>query len=134
MVACREDAPVPWKIQLIDNPPAVTVEAIGPMKLALVKEVAVQALAEAASRDLHKFLVDDREMVPDLSTLELYQLPDVLGRMGLGKRDRAAVVYSERAPKAEDFRFFENTAINRGFDVRLFTDLNQAVDWLRSGG
>lgn len=83
---------MPWKIQLIDNPPAVAVEAIGPMKLALVKEVAAQALAEAASRDLHKFLVEDREMVPDLSTLELYQLPDVLERMGFRKRDRAAVL------------------------------------------
>ena len=123
---------MPWKIQLIDNPAAVAVEASGPMKLALVMEVAAQALAEAASHELHKFLVDDREMIPDLSTLELYQLPEVLERMGFGKRDRAAVLYCERSPKAEDFRFFENTAINRGFDVRLFTDLDQAVDWLRS--
>lgn len=125
---------MPWKIQLIDNPPAVAVEASGPMKLALVKELAAEALGEAASHELHKFLVDDREMVPDLSTLELHQLPDILERMGLGKRDRVAVVYCERSPKAEDFRFFENTAINRGFDIRLFTDLNQATDWLRSGG
>jgi hypothetical protein len=41
-------------------------------------------------------------------------------------------VYTKSAPKAEDFRFFETTAINRGFSIRLFTDLDQAITWLRS--
>ena len=124
---------MPWKIELIEDPPAVAVEASGPMKLVLFKEVAAQALARAASHDLHKFLVDDREMVPELSTLELHQLPDVLERMGFAKGDRAAVLYCERSPKAEDFRFFENTALNRGFDIRLFTGMDEALNWLRSG-
>ena len=103
------------------------------MKFVLFKEVAAQALAQAANHGLHKFLVDDREMVPDLSTLELYQLPDVLERMGFGRRDRAAVLYCETSPRAEDFRFFEDTALNRGFDIRLFTEMDKALDWLRNG-
>ena len=123
---------MPWKIELIEDPPAVAVEASGPMKLVLVKEVAAQALAQAASHDLHKFLVDDREMVPELSTMELHQLPDVLEQMGFRKHDRAAVVYCLSSPRAQDFRFFEDTALNRGFDVRLFTGMDEALSWLRS--
>lgn len=125
---------MPWKIELIEDPPAVAVEASGPMKLVLLKEVAAQAFAQAAKHDLHKFLVDDREMVPDLSTMELHQLPEVLERLGFGKRDRAAVVYCLSSPKAQDFRFFEDTALNRGFDVRLFTGMDEALGWLRSTG
>jgi hypothetical protein len=55
----------------------------------------------------------------------------MLGRMGLGKDDRAAVVYAKASLKAEDFRFFETTARNRGFSIRLFTDMDHATSWLR---
>ena len=123
---------MPWTIHLLETPPAIAVKASGPMKLVLVKQIAAEALAEAAAHGVHRFLVDDREMVPLLSTLEIYELPDTLARLGLDKRDRVAVVYASTAPKAGDFSFFEDTAVNRGFDVRLFTDVNLALDWLRA--
>ena len=122
---------MPWTIQIIHMPRAVSVKATGPMKLVLVKQIAAEALAEAATHGVHQFLVDDREMVPELSTLEIHELPDTLGRMGLGKDDRAALVYTKTSPKAADFRFFENTARNRGFSIRLFSDMDAALDWLR---
>jgi len=34
-----------------------------------------------------------------------------------------------RALSGEDFRFFEN---NRGFDIRLFTDMDETLNRLRS--
>jgi hypothetical protein len=123
---------MPWTIQLLDAPKAVCVQACGAMKLVLIRQIAGEALAVAASHGVRQFLVDNREMEPQLSTLEVHELPDMLEHMGLGRRDRAAVVYTKSAPKAEDFRFFETTAINRGFSIRLFTDLDQAITWLRS--
>src|ERR1041384_3589741 len=116
---------MPWTIELLDVPKAVSVRACGPMKLAVIRQIARKPLAEAPSHGVHQFLVDDRDMVPQLSTLELHDLPDMLSRMGLEKRDRAAVVYTKSSPKAEDFRFLETTALNRGFSIRLFTDLDQ---------
>ena len=123
--------PMPWKIELIDTPPAIRVNASGPMKFVLIKQIAAEAIAEAAAHQVHRYLVDDREMIPQLSTLEIHELPDMMERMGLGKHDRVAVVYAESSPKAADFKFFEDTARNRGFDVQLFTDVNPALDWLR---
>ena len=122
---------MPWTIEMMDMPKAVSVKATGPMKLVLIKQIAAEALAQAASRNVHQFLVDDREMVPELSTLEIYELPAMLERMGLGKRDRAAVVHSKTSPQAMDFRFFEDTARNRGFRIRLFTGMAEALKWLR---
>lgn len=121
---------MPWKIRLIDRPPAVHVTVSGNLRLPLIKRLASEALAEAARRAVRRFLMDEREMVPDLSTLEIHQLPDILARLGLAKSDPVAIVYSETAPRAADFRFFENTALNRGFRLRLFTRIDDALEWL----
>jgi len=133
---CRhigKERTVPWTIEMMDLPKAVSLKATGPMKLVLIKQIAAEALAQAAFHNVRQFLVDDREMVPELSTLEIHELPATLERMGLGKRDRAAVVYNKTSPEAMDFRFFEDTARNRGFRIRLFTDMADALKWLRKG-
>lgn len=119
-----------WKIQIIDRPRAVCGSATGLMGLAAVKQFVAELRMEAARAGLNRILIDDRNMTPQLSTLEIHNLPDILGRLGFVKNDPVAIVYSETSPKAADFRFFENTALNRGFRLRLFTRIDDALEWL----
>lgn len=119
-----------WEIQIIDQPRAVRGSATGPMGLAAVKQFATELLTEAARQGLHRILIDDRDMMPQLSTLEIHGLPEILARLGLCSHDQIAIVYSGNSPKAADYRFLENTALNRGFDVRLFTRMEDALGWL----
>ena len=124
---------MPWTIEILEDPKAVSSKLIGPMKLVVVKEVAAAALKLAAEERVNKFLDDARGMQPELTTLEIHGLPDTLGKLGLGKHDKVAIVYTESSPRAADFRFFETAALNRGYSVRLFTRLDAARRWLRSG-
>ena len=123
-----------WKIRLIDDPPAVHVTVSGNLRLPHIKQFASETLAEAAQRAVRRFLMDKRDMVPQLSTLEIHDLPDTLARLGFARNDPVAIVYSETSPKAADFRFFENTALNRGFRLRLFTRIDDALEWLARVG
>lgn len=124
---------MPWTIEILDDPKAVSSTLVGPMKLVVVKEVAAAAIKLAAEKHVDKFLDDARGMQPELTTLEIHGLPDTFGKLGLGKLDKVAVVYRESSPQAADFRFFETAALNRGYSVRVFTRLDAALRWLRGG-
>ena len=39
-----------------------------------------------------------------------------------------ALIYSEIL---DDHRFLENVSVNRGYQVRLFTDIDEAIEWLK---
>lgn len=124
---------MPWTIEILDNPKAVAATLLGPMKLVVVKEVAAAAIKAAGEHRVDKYYTDERGMQPELSTVEIHGLPDVLGKMGLEKMDKVAVVYTASSPRAADFRFFETAALNRGYSVRLFTRPDAALRWLRGG-
>ena len=79
-----------------------------------------------------KLLSDDRHLLLQLLTVELFDLPGILEHLGLDKTDRITVVYCEDSPMRSDFEFFENVAVNRGYAVKLFTDADEARRWLNA--
>jgi len=97
---------------------------------------AKQLIAEigTAAKDNHCFrcLSDYRETTMRLSTIEIYDIPQLLSRklasMGIDaqKFKRAIVV----AKSLEDFHFFETVTINTGQNIRLFLDMEEARKWL----
>lgn len=109
----------------------VRATAKGPLDLVLVIQKAVEALEEARQHSSQKFLIDDREATLALDTLQLYELPKALERIGLSKCAKVAVVYTITSPSAHDFQFFETVAVNQGFDVKLFTSIESALRWLK---
>ena len=49
---------------------------------------------------------------------------------GLERLSRVALVYP-RSPKAKEAaRFYETACINRGWNVRLFPERDDAIEWL----
>lgn len=75
-----------------------------------------------------RILMDLRQAIFDFSTVELYYLPEILSDRGLKKSYRTALLV---AGHFEDFHFYETVAINRGFQVKIFMDYIQAVEWLK---
>ncbi len=43
---------------------------------------------------------------------------------------RIAVIY--RDEEGDRFRFIENVSVNRGGNMKIFTDADEAIDWLTS--
>jgi len=123
---------MPWTIEVEERDHIVRVVSDGPMRLVTIRQASAEAIASAPPDRTRKFLADERRMLPQLSTLEIFDLPGVLEDLGLRKADRVAVVYSKSSPKRSDFEFFENVARNRGFSVQLFTDPDRAREWLNA--
>ena len=123
---------MPWTVGFLEDDRVVSVTTSGIMNLVLIKQVATEAHAIATEHGTGKYLADDRQMVPDLSTLEIYELPAELERLGLKKSDKVAVVYAEDSPKADDFKFFNDVAQNQLFTIQIFTRVEEAAEWLTS--
>ena len=78
------------------------------------------------------FLSDYRQVRLKLSTMEIFKVPQIMQaefsslNLWVNRLKRAVVA----AEDLEDYRFYENAAINRGQHLKVFTDINEAKKWL----
>jgi len=77
-------------------------------------------------------LADYTEAILQLSTLEIYELPQIASEAGassgiqLHELKRALVVKDD----LNDYQFFETVTINKGQNAKMFHDIDQAKQWL----
>ncbi len=94
-----------------------------------------QIMETCQTHQATKMLIDTRKVKGDLSTLERFNL----GLLGAAKylkakmtgkilRCRFATVSSKSVTDSE--RLTENAAVNRGLNVRAFTEMKEALHWL----
>ena len=101
------------------------VVATGPASLKLMKRLLDQVADEIKARGSKKVLVDLHELTGRLSNLERYQI----GEYAVGRiRVKIAVI----APAGLVNHLGETVAVNRGVNVRVFTEEIPAVVWLRA--
>jgi hypothetical protein len=90
---------------------------------------AVEVLNLISKHDCKRFLNDLRNAKLDLSTIDLYRLPEMLNSVGIPRTLKRAIIVST---DLKDYAFFETTSVNRGHRVKIFMDPDEAIDWLRS--
>ena len=52
-------------------------------------------------------------------------------KLGFTQAWKAAVVYSDSGGQAADFKFLETVCVNRGYNLRTFTNIDLATQWLQ---
>ncbi|MEM6722981.1 MAG: hypothetical protein AAF598_03025 [Bacteroidota bacterium] len=89
-------------------------------------EICRTTVGKAKEIDLNEVLLDIRPMIGRETYLELFQS---VNQYPAGLRFlRIAVL--EHQDEMERGAFHENVAINRGFQIRYFTQENDALNWL----
>ena len=109
------------------------VRVTGPRTRQVVLEIAREIFTACAEKKTSKVLTDVRELEGRLPTGDAYDIPaaEFPRLWPSGAVSRVAVVDLEEF--ASQYRFFENVARNRGFDIRFFGNYDDAIDWLDSG-
>lgn len=68
------------------------------------------------------------------STTHIYRLFEAIERSAVPRGSREALLLPDELPTgsdvAENLRFFEDLAVNRGFHVQVFADRQAALEWL----
>ena len=102
----------------------------GPLDADTFNTLWPQLFQAASDSNRRQVLIDAREVVAKLTATDRYEIGACYAalRAQLGSRVRAALV--GRAPFVEDGRLGQKVAQNRGADVIVTTDIDEARAWL----
>ena len=104
---------------------AVTVE--GGFALSNLKDLAADIAKSIAQYDCNRILNDMRQAKLTKGTIDIYNMPKTARSSGLDTYCKRALVVSE---KSSDFHFLETVFRNQGHNVKMFTDIEDAMSWL----
>ena len=82
----------------------------------------------ALSNNCTKVLCDERLLKYSISMIETFDLAEITANEGRVLKKIAIVC---QVSDTEDGHFFETVSVNRGLNVFVSTDYEQAADWLK---
>lgn len=89
----------------------------------------IDAMVEACRRlQISKALLDCRKMTGEIEILEGFMVAQYGGKMR-GFLTKTALVGREDQMFPDNF--VENVAVNRGVNLKIFTDIEEAIAWLK---
>jgi hypothetical protein len=121
-----------WTIDYLEKDGIVYIRTYGPADWDVNKKMSEEALALGRGKGTHRFLVDHRNLEHGLSILQVDKLPGMLKQIGVTAEDIMAVVYNPSSQMSESFSFFKNASFLESLQVKIFTNSDEAVAWLKS--
>jgi hypothetical protein len=123
-----------WTFDYLEKDKIVCVKTSGLMDWEQHKKFAEELFPFAIKNDSHKVFIDFRDMVPDLSILQIDDLPKLLNDIGSGPILKVAALYDESSPYSHDnrFEFLKSVLSLRSIKVKHFFDKDEAMAWLKS--
>ena len=95
------------------------------------KETTFEAQDLAKKNNTNLFLIDDSELEDAGLLHDLYNLPALYEELGVDRVSKVALLLPRlSAAAAEDARFYETICVNRGWLVKVFTERQEAINWL----
>ena len=87
----------------------------------------LEILRRARSEGINKILIDARGITTEISTIARFEFGNYLAAQN-PYQTLIAIVGSENAVWPD--RFLENVLVNRGVDVKVVTEIKEALKWL----
>ncbi len=123
---------MPWQTRLLEPERIVESTFSGLLSPAELTAGFTGSVALGKQGDTLLFLADCTALEGGHSLLDVFSLLNMFESMGLNRRVKEAVLLGESTPAADRLEFYETACRNRGYMVRLFSDRDQAIAWLRA--
>lgn len=121
---------MPWTLSYLEETRILLTVYTNPLTLADLKDATMANVALATEKQSYRYLGDCTALAPGGSTLDIYQFGCFLAGLGLDPASKEAIVLPLSPGAADDLRFYETVTRNRGIDVRVFEDRDDAIRWL----
>lgn len=116
-----------WTIEYLPQENLLLVKTKGKMDVPSANAM-VKAVADAAvEHQCFVHLIDHRETTFAFSLMDFFDRPYINEKLGISRRFKTAMVFKELT---SDTRFMETVFQNRGYNLRHFTDMEEARNWL----
>lgn len=121
-----------WEIDYMKEDDIVTVKTSGIITWEDNKQMSREALADSIRHGTNKVLVDHRAIQPNLSVLQIDNLPEMFREIGIGPECRVAILFDPASPRSGNFTFFQHVSIIASLQFRVFSEHAEAIEWLKS--
>ena len=118
---------MPYKIHYEKEQDYISVTVEGKFALSTLKELAAKVAENIEHYGCNRILNDMRLAKMTRGTIDIYNMPTTASNEGVEKRCKRALVVSE---ESSDFHFLETVFLNQGHNVKMFTDIDEAMRWL----
>jgi hypothetical protein len=121
-----------YQLKLKKEPAYLFVQVTGIRTLETVLAAGKEVILACDEQGYNRVLVDVQEMTGELTTFEVYDLGtgDLKEFRRPGQLKMAILDLEENRSR---FRFFETVFHNRGYNLRIFSNMDEAIKWLREG-
>jgi hypothetical protein len=120
------------KIDYLEEDAIVFVEMTGIMNFEDHKRFAEETLSFAKKYNSHKILTNMLDMIPQLTVLEIDNMPKTLIECGVTPEHRIAALHNPPSPYDKGFTFFRNVASLKSLYIKQFTNKDEAHAWLKT--
>lgn len=117
-----------WVIQPDAPNGLINVKVTGTITAEPLRQMTSELRYTLQRHQCKRLLLDYTEAVTRLQPYEIFERPKVLQELNFPVEVRVAVLYQALN---EDTQFLENVYRNKSFPVRVFSDRNLALSWLR---
>ncbi len=123
---------MPYTLNLADDPERIEMVYYGTVSAEEYKNALVEFVIFQKEHRRLLVLTDLTDMVVTPSILNVYDAINMFENMGIHRNTSEALIIPANKFAVENVKFYENACQNRGFNVRLFTDRDEALKWLAS--
>lgn len=120
-----------YELKIKKEDDILRVTATGARSLDTILAMSKDVLTACVEKKVKKALSDVRELEGRLGTLEAFEIAD---RHFPKMRDPNVITQIAIVDLKEfehDYKFFEDVVVNRDFNLRIFSDPEEALKWLK---
>lgn len=119
-----------WRIQYLSDRNVVLVKTQGDIPYEELLKQFSDAVRLAQKNNTNCYLFDDTELHINVSTLDIYDIPKMILATEISRSSRIAVAISPEENRIEDYQFLETVCVNQGLNVKIFSEMDKAYNWL----
>jgi hypothetical protein len=117
-----------WEFHYRQEPNYLEIIISGPLSHDELNAMAIERWVLLRRFSCRKILFDFTQITSILNTVDIYSRPDQSEQIGVLRTNHSAAV----APQIylKEFKFMENVYKNKGFDLNVFDNKEDAIDYL----
>ncbi|MGE5624845.1 MAG: hypothetical protein ACM3ZT_04780 [Bacillota bacterium] len=120
-----------WNIEHSKSENLLRVTATGPVSTEDVHAQAMQSIDIIKREQLPGAVIDYSKAILEMPVVEIFKMPDMFDDLGLPRQTRMAVLLPSDPVNMHKYTFFDDTATNRGYLVKLFWEQSHALNWAK---
>ena len=122
---------MPWNVEYNAECNIIESAYVGKVTDDEFRKGALRSRELSRANNTKLFLIDDSKWEGGASVLGLYNHPALYEELGFERGSKGAVIPPPSGTEAaEDVEFYENVCVNRGWQVKICSDRQEAIDWL----